>query len=395
MGLKIRTSRNECCLKLFAVTVCICVCLSIALATAALFVFLLLSADVAGISPLTPSLFDAHLGCTTSPALAAGLKVLSNATRRARTSSAQIELHRRRHRLVRVQIINSTLYVVCGARRPCFVHEARTIALLLQLVRLPDVDFLFSEAEQVCFHAPHVPIVAHETGDGCAHILAPPRALKSLPDAARWLSRASGVGIYAWEKRRQQAFFRGRQSGGALFDSNGEPSSIRAKVVDFGAKHPQLLDARFAGRGGSLRGAKAETAKRRNWSLDDAFLTWEEGLEYRATVVVDGNTVADRLAYLMASMTAIIKQESDRREALSSCMVPYVHYVPLKPDVSDLEEQITWALANETRLRQIAEAGAELVISHFSSVIERYRMSMAISVSSLADNFTTSVAVSM
>jgi len=246
------------------------------------------------------------------------------------------------------------------------VHEARTIALLLQLVRLPDVDFLFSEAEQVCFHAPHVPIVAHETGDGCAHILAPPRALKSLPDAARWLSRASGVGIYAWEKRRQQAFFRGRQSGGALFDSNGEPSSIRAKVVDFGAKHPQLLDARFAGRGGSLRGAKAETAKRRNWSLDDAFLTWEEGLEYRATVVVDGNTVADRLAYLMASMTAIIKQESDRREALSSCMVPYVHYVPLKPDVSDLEEQITWALANETRLRQIAEAGAELVISHFS-----------------------------
>eukprot|EP00965_Chrysotila_dentata_P123208 4072824-Pleurochrysis_carterae.AAC.3 len=88
-------------------------------------------------------------------------------------------------------------------------------------------------------------------------------------------------------------------------------------------------------------------------------------------------------------------QESDRREALSSCMVPYVHYVPLKPDVSDLEEQITWALANETRLRQIAEAGAELVISHFSSVIERYRMSMAISVSSLADNVTTSVAVSM
>ena len=120
--------------------------------------------------------------------------------------------------------------------------------------------------------------------------------------------------------------------------------------------------------------------------IADHFLTWYDALKYRAALVVDGNTVADRLAFIMASSTAVIKVDSPRREAFYALMRPYVHYVPVRADLSNLETQLRWALANETRLRTIARNGATFALAHLSrratlchwtSLLIRYATHMA------------------
>lgn len=217
-----------------------------------------------------------------------------------------------------------------------------------------------------------MPVVTHETRDGCDNVLAPPRALKSLSDGARWLVRTGEQELAHWAAaRRNRVLWRGAATGqGPSFSSDGRPVSTRARAVQLSAKRPELLDARFAGRDDDLRMTDRERMRVRQlkWGADGgaSFLTWREMQQYRAVLILDGNTVADRLPFTMFTMTAVLKQESPLREAWYSQLVPYVHYVPVRHDLSDLEAQLAWALSNTSRLFDIARNGALLALRHLS-----------------------------
>jgi len=47
-------------------------------------------------------------------------------------------------------------------------------------------------------------------------------------------------------------------------------------------------------------------------------------------------------------------------------LIPYVNYIPVKTDFSDLDHQYKWALQNDTTLKQIAMAGTKLAKETFS-----------------------------
>ena len=339
--------------------------------------------------PLEPELLEAWLGCLphNEQVVSAALQQLQ-AIRAGSIRSSDIgRLHRTKHKsLSRVQIVNGSLFLTCPRRRQdeptaaCLRTDVLT--LLLSLARLPDVDFIFDGGENTC-HKMHqhntreaaVPIFTTETADGCDNVLVPPRALAfDLPDNARWAARAAQAdGAWAWHRRINRALFRGSTTGGAALNGTGHASSKRAKVVAFSLRHPELLDARFTTRGGvgavqAGAGTSSLEAEllRRGMAERGAFLTWYDALRYRAALVVDGNTVADRLPFVMASATAVIKVDSPRREAFYSLLRPYEHYVPVRADLSDLEAQLRWALANETRLHAIARNGAAFALRHLS-----------------------------
>ena len=276
--------------------------------------------------------------------------------------------------LARVQILNGSLYVTCPFRNEapnsaCFNSD--TLALLLSLTRMPDVDFLYDGGENVCHgtlrRSKPVAIFTTETADGCDNVLTPPRAFVGvLPDNARWAARAA-QGVWAWHQRINNVLFRGTTTGGRPFNKSGHLQSLRAKAVAFSLQHPELLDARFATRSGTFGEQDEQELLRRGMTAErGSFLTWYDALKYRAALVLDGNTVADRLAFIMASTTAVIKVDSPRREAYYSLMQPYVHYVPVHADLSNLEAQLRWALANETRLHTIARNGAKFALAHLS-----------------------------
>ena len=351
--------------------------------------------------------------------------------------SAVLSAARRRvralRRLPRVQIANGTLHASCPAGDDCVSihHELRTLQLLLRVSRVADVDFFLDGSDRPCYvfsasyhrqqhggppdshrshargvlarssapvplpslrngfqgseaHAmgAHVPVVTHETGYGCDNILAPPRALAALPDGARWLSRSDTHPSLWAAKRRNMVVWRGAAtSRGPLLDTDGKPHSARAKAVALSAARPDLLDARFSGRNDDLQLSPAERAsvRQRSWGANaSGFLSWTQLQNYRAMLVLDGNTLADRLPFALFTLTAVLKQESPLREAWYAHLKPYVHYIPVRHDLADLETQIVWALSNATRLHAIAHNGAALAtrwlsrraqLCHWSSLL--------------------------
>ena len=89
--------------------------------------------------------------------------------------------------------------------------------------------------------------------------------------------------------------------------------------------------------------------------------------------MLDGHTVPDRLAFVLASHTAVLKQDSPRREAFHCMMEPYVHYVPVWRNLSNLVERVEWARAHDAEARQMAQRATELMHGAAHGLDERNR----------------------
>jgi len=59
---------------------------------------------------------------------------------------------------------------------------------------------------------------------------------------------------------------------------------------------------------------------------------------------------AYRLPYLLAGSALVFKQQSPYYEHFYGDLQPWIHYVPIKRDLSDLEKQLKWAMANDDKV---------------------------------------------
>lgn len=113
-----------------------------------------------------------------------------------------------------------------------------------------------------------------------------------------------------------------------------------------------------------------------NWAIDRARL-WAAGLSgrriglsawarLRFAIDVDGNTNAwSNLFNRLLLGCCVIKVGSERgfRQWYYDDLVPWRHYVPVKPDMSDLAEKIAWCRDHSDECEAIATAGRALAMS--------------------------------
>jgi hypothetical protein len=83
-----------------------------------------------------------------------------------------------------------------------------------------------------------------------------------------------------------------------------------------------------------------------------------EQSKYKYLVYVDGHCAACRYGFMMRLGSVILKVES--RQVADTMwyfplLKPYVDHVPVKADLSDLEEKIRWCRQHDDECRQIAE----------------------------------------
>lgn len=83
-----------------------------------------------------------------------------------------------------------------------------------------------------------------------------------------------------------------------------------------------------------------------------------EQSKYKYLVYVDGHCAACRYGFMMRLGSVILKVEA--RQVADTMwyfplLKPYVDHVPVKDDLSDLEEQIRWCRNNDDKCRQIAQ----------------------------------------
>ena len=73
---------------------------------------------------------------------------------------------------------------------------------------------------------------------------------------------------------------------------------------------------------------------------------------------------AHRLPALIAGNAVVIKQGSDYYEHFYKALRPWHHYIPVARDLSDLDQKLAWAKANDAQARAIGGNARSLAREH-------------------------------
>ncbi len=158
-----------------------------------------------------------------------------------------------------------------------------------------------------------------------------------------------------WKQKEEKVIFRGAATGCGFTPY----TNTRLKAAVLGQKFPKLLDTGIVKAQKKLQGTFKEGAgyidlyKLKIQTVN--FVPFEEQSKYKYILHLDGNVAAYRLAKSMLLGSVILLQETGSRVWFQHMLIPYVHYVPVKEDLSDLISQTKWCISNDQECKRIAE----------------------------------------
>jgi hypothetical protein len=129
---------------------------------------------------------------------------------------------------------------------------------------------------------------------------------------------------------------------------------------------------------------------------DKNYISLEELTKYKYLIDIGGNGYSGRLKYLMFSKRPILFVERNYIEYFNDDLIPYIHYIPVKMDLSDLITQIEWANNNEEQCKQIAINAFNYAIENFTydkileKVYEVYQNINYADIKKIEENFINS-----
>lgn len=159
-----------------------------------------------------------------------------------------------------------------------------------------------------------------------------------------------------WDDKNDRAVFRGSNTGcGCNLENN-----TRLKLAKLGTEYPQFLDVGITNWNLRIRKNK-DSEYLQIPNVGDlklvTKLTPEQQSNYKYLVNVDGHVSAFRLSLELSMGSCILLVESTEKWKIwfSDILEPYVHYVPIKSNLSDLIDRIKWCRQNNDRCKKIAE----------------------------------------
>ena len=219
-----------------------------------------------------------------------------------------------------------------------------------------------------CLFGTDIPLVSHKY-DRYVPILSactsPDFADIPIPTPDDWGHACAYTGSYCtdWDDKLDMAIFRGSTTGlGTTPETN--PRLYVAKLDE-----RDILDAGITKL--NTRPRKSVHAK---WfdipdirGIDLAEpLTAHEQSRYKYIVNVPGHVCAFRLSRELSYGSVILLVRSDYQMWYSHLLKPYVHYVPVKADASDLIDRIQWCMCHDLECRTIAQNAIAFWNTHLS-----------------------------
>ncbi len=183
-------------------------------------------------------------------------------------------------------------------------------------------------------------------------ILMPNFELANLDNISNLLAEVSrGSQRYSWEAKEPIAFWRGATTGGSITVDHFLDCP-RAQAVTLSLKEPHLIDAKFHM---LVQSPEPEKIYQDFPGYFGESRPIHAHLQYKYQLLIDGNTTSWSRAYWqLCSNCLVLKQITNQIEYFYPLLIPYVHFVPLKEDLSDLEEKLLWARAHDAEARQIS-----------------------------------------
>lgn len=235
-------------------------------------------------------------------------------------------------------------------------------------------EHLFGHDKKLLSHlyTKYSPILSMVTSDEFADI--------PIPTAEDWarVSRKDGkffpktstrdytVTPTPWKDRKPIAVFRGASTGCgvtpetnprlklALLSKTTHPDTDGLPLLDAGITDWNLRPRKIIGQP-YLQTIDIEKLP---FGLVDK-LTPQQQTSYKYVVNVDGHVSAHRLSLEMESGFCILLVQSKYKLWFRDMLKPFVHYVPVKSDLSDLIEKIRWCKENDSKCKKIAQNSCE------------------------------------
>ncbi len=175
-----------------------------------------------------------------------------------------------------------------------------------------------------------------------------------------------------WESRKPIAVFRGSSTGiGTTLETN-----MRLYVAQL-ATQPENRDAtdgrhfldagitKWNTRPRMLRGGFVDTINPGTLRTV-APLSYAQQAEFKYIVHIDGHSAAFRLSHELSLGSVVLYVQSAYQLWFTQWLQPWIHYVPVKADCSDLLDRIRWCKAHDAHCKEIAEHARAFWKEHLS-----------------------------
>lgn len=275
--------------------------------------------------------------------------------------------------VLRYRLINGRIfrYKGRGSETQYFLAE------LGRIDALPNVDIIVSEADGTpeFYHPPNfwmasnsemqAPILAKST-------MKQSRFIVKIPDNQTFIhwrkfskTLLNASERYPWENKFNMAIWRGDTTDIHINNADQLPSQKLAEIYktrpryiisELSAKYPDWIDAGF------YRlipyTAILDVASKFKKAEVDA----HDHLAYKYLPVLDGwSCTYPGYLWRLISGSVVMKPDSPAVQWFYNALVPYVHFIPLEENLSDLMDKLSWAREHDLECRKIAENALKFV----------------------------------
>ena len=163
-----------------------------------------------------------------------------------------------------------------------------------------------------------------------------------------------------WNKRMQLAFWRGSTTGVRLRESWHSLPRLRLCQLSNQVEHQSMFDV---GVSSLTQVSKNEEKEIIEAGYTRNFVPLSLSNQYKYQIDIDGNTNAwSALFQKLLSGSTVLKIASPHnfRQWYYDELIPWVNYVPVKSDMSDLVEKIHWLIHHDDEAMQIGINGRKL-----------------------------------
>uniref|UniRef100_A0A6C0F9K4 Glycosyl transferase CAP10 domain-containing protein n=1 Tax=viral metagenome TaxID=1070528 RepID=A0A6C0F9K4_9ZZZZ len=164
-----------------------------------------------------------------------------------------------------------------------------------------------------------------------------------------------------WEQKQSIAYWRGQPSGFKVTAKEDLNLLPRIKLA-YLSENLNLLDVKITN---GIVNLKRDISKYlKTLSIYGEKKDFIENYKYKYVINIDGFGPAWSGLYLkLCSKCLVFCIESQFKQWYYEGLLPWVHYVPIKSDMSDLEDQVKWAINNDEKAKNIAEASYKFMKS--------------------------------
>lgn len=152
---------------------------------------------------------------------------------------------------------------------------------------------------------------------------------------------------YPWKKKHGKAFFRGSRT-----------SADRDPLILLSRSQPDLVDAQYTKN-------QAWKSEKDTLGLPPATeIKLEDHCPYKYLFNFRGVAASFRFKHLFLCESLVFHVGDEWMEFFYSALKPWVHYIPVKKDLSEARELIEFAQQNDKVVKEISERGRQFIWDH-------------------------------